>query len=436
MTIFEADWICPVAQRPIPNGTMAVRDGLIIDVGTNLAGLEHVRFRGCAIIPGFVNAHTHLELTVLRGFLEDLEFITWIRTLTATKQQRLSREELLISAELGAAEMLAAGVTCVGEVMDLGTSWQAMQAHNLQGIAFQEVFGPDPFHADDSMTGLIRKIESMRDQETETRRLGVSPHAPFTVSEKLFRMVHEYAENQQLRSTIHIAESADEDRFLRLGVGPFADRNRERGFEVCPQGCTGVAYLNRLGILGPSTLLIHAIRADDDDIETLSRTRTPVVHCPKSNAKLGHGIARIVEMQSKGVPLCLGTDSVASNNTVDMFEEMRSAIFMQRVRMTRYDALDAEGALRLATLGGAECLGLDRRLGSLEPGKRADFAVVDLNGVAVTPVYSPIDAMVFSASRGDIRATYIGGNLVRIDPSDLAREASRIARRLSSDSRR
>jgi cytosine/adenosine deaminase-related metal-dependent hydrolase len=432
MTVFEADWVCPVSSAPIANGAVGVQDGRIVQVGAGVSGAERLRFPGCAIIPGFVNAHAHLELTILRGFLEDLEFITWIRTVTASKQQKLSRDELLVSARLGVLECLAAGVTCVGEVMDVGTSWQAMQEYGLQGVAYQELFGPADFHADESFQGLVRKIEAMRPQQTETMKLGVSPHAPFTVAPRLFRMVKEFAKAEKLPVTIHIAESADEERYVRLGEGPFADRNRERAFEIEVAGCSPVAHLDRCGTLDGDTLLIHVIRIEDSDLDILRRTGAAVVHCPKSNAKLGHGIARVVEMCDVGVRMSLGTDSVASNNVVDMFEEMREAIFMQRARTGRFNALDAANAFRMATLGGAECLGLAKHLGSLEPGKRADFAVVDLSDPAIQPVYDPVQAMVYSACRKNVVATYLAGQRVQFDPGMLVNQAKEIAARLQS----
>jgi cytosine/adenosine deaminase-related metal-dependent hydrolase len=431
MTVFEADWVCPVSSPPIADGAVSVHNGRIVSVGQASRNSDRVHFPGCAIIPGFVNAHAHLELTVLRGFLEDMEFITWIRTVTASKQKRLTREEMLTSARLGVIESLAAGVTCVGEVMDLGTSWQAMHEFGLQGIAYQELFGPADMHTEESMKGLQQKIEAMAAQQTETQRLGVSPHAPFTVAPRLFRVVKAYAKSEGLPVTIHIAESADEDRYVRLGEGPFADRNRERDFEVEVAGCSPVAHLERCDALDPQTLLIHVIRTEDDDLEILQRTGAGVVHCPKSNAKLGHGIAKIVEMSRRGLRISLGTDSVASNNVVDMFEEMREAIFMQRARTGQFDALDAHFAFRMATLGGAECLGLSDHLGSLEAGKRADFAVVDLNDPALQPVYDPIQAMVYSACRKNVTATYIAGQRVSIEPEPIVKEAHAIARKLA-----
>jgi len=432
MTIFEADWICPASGRPIQNGAIAVQNGRIVEVGANVSvSGERVSLPGCAIIPGFVNAHAHLELTVLRGFLEDIEFVTWIRTVTSSKQQKLTREEMLASARLGVVESLAAGVTCVGEVMDLGTSWQAMHEYGLQGVAYQEVFGPADIHADESLKGLQQKIAALRSEQTEAQRLGVSPHAPFTVAPRLFRMVKEYAKSEGLPVTVHIAESLDEERYVRLGEGPFADRNRERQFEVEVAGCSPVAHLERCGMLDPQTLLIHVIRTEDSDMDVLRRTGAAVVHCPKSNAKFGHGVAKVVEMYEAGVRMSLGTDSVASNNVVDMFEEMREAIFMQRARTGRFNALDATCAFRMATLGGAECLGLDRHLGSLDAGKRADFAVVDLNDPALHPIYDPIQTLVYSACRKNVRETYLAGERVRFEAAPLLQQAAAIARKLS-----
>jgi 5-methylthioadenosine/S-adenosylhomocysteine deaminase len=315
--------------------------------------------------------------------------------------------------------------------MDVGTSWEAMREYGLQGVAYQELFGPADFHAEESLKGLQQKVHAIRPQETETQRVGVSPHAPFTVAPRLFRMVKAYAKSEHLPVTVHIAESEEEDRYVRLGEGPFADRNRERRFEVEVAGCSPVAHLERCGMLDPHTLLIHVIRTEDSDMDVLRRTGAAVVHCPKSNAKLGHGVARVVEMYETGVRMSLGTDSVASNNVVDMFEEMREAIFMQRARTGRFNALDAVSAFRMATLGGAECLGLDRHLGSLDEGKRADFVVIDLNDAALHPIYDPVQTLVYSACRKNVRETYIAGQRISVDPSLLLEQASAIARKLS-----
>lgn len=428
MTIFEADWVCSISSPPVRNGAIAVENGRFVEPAESG---ERVRFPGCAIIPGFVNAHTHLELTILRGFLDDLPFTTWIPKLTRAKYQQLSHDDMLASARLGAIEMLRAGVTCLGEVMDIGTAWEAMREFGLQGIAYQEVFGPAESQVAESMAGLRKNVEKYRRGETETLRIGVSPHAPYTVSSKLYSAVNEYAARESLRLTTHIAESKEEGLFVREGAGAFAERLRDRGIPVAPSGRSPIAYIDNLGLLRPEMLLIHAIDLDDADLEIIRQKRASVVHCPKSNAKLAHNIARVSEIKHTGVPLGLGTDSVASNNVIDMFEEMRAAIFQQRSRTGRLESLDAETVFRMATLGAAECLGLAQYVGSLDAGKRADFVVVDLNDPAVQPVYDPIEAMVYSASRHNVRATYVAGHEVKIDPTDVIRECAAGAAKLS-----
>ena len=218
--------------------------------------------------------------------------------------------------------------------------------------------------------------------------------------------------------------------FVRWGTGAFAERWTERGIPLLPAGCSPLAFIDGLGLVRPEMLLVHAIDLEDSDFEILRSKRPAFVHCPKSNAKFAHGVARVPEICNTGIAIGLGTDSVASNNVVDTFEEMRAAIFQQRARRQSIDALDAQSAFRMATLGGAECLGLSQFLGSLDTGKRADFVVVDLTDPAVQPVYDPIAAMVYSASRHNIRATFIGGQETNVDYRDLVRECAAIAEQL------
>jgi len=433
MTVYEADWVCPISRAPIHDGAIAVEGGRIIHVGTasEVDGTHRVQFAGCAIIPGFVNAHTHLELTILRGLLENIPFLQWVQRLTHIKYQILTPDDLKLSAQLGAIEMLRAGVTTVAEVMDVGTGWAAMREFGLQGIAYQEVFGPADSVVADSMKGLVDKVNRYRTAESAVLKIGVSPHAPYSVSRSLYESVRDYARKECLRMTAHVAESRDETGFVRDGAGPFAAAHAKRGIEVTARRCTPVAYLDSLGILGPDMLLVHCVEASERDLDRIRDTGTFVVHCPKSNAKLANGTARIHDMLEQGVRVSLGTDSVASNNVIDMFEEMRAAIFQQRTHTGRIDSMTASEAFKMATIEGAHCLGLEDQLGSLDPGKRADFAVIDLSSPAVQPVYDPLESMVYSASRADVRFVFSGGREVSLDDSEVLKECSRIVRKLS-----
>jgi len=430
---YQADWVCPASGPPIPNGVIAVDKGRITGVGAiKDFPREHlIQFVGSALIPGFVNAHAHLELTVFRGFLENLSFTEWIRKLVQTKYQVLTPADLRLSARLGAMEMLKAGVTAVAEVMDIGTGWEAMLEFGLQGIAYQEVFGPAESTMAEAMKSLKEKVGRHRSNETETQRIGVSPHAPYTVSEPLYKAVREYAHAEALRMTAHIGESRDETLFVRDGAGPFAEAHSKRGIPVIARGVTPVAYLDSFGLLGPDMLLVHSIEADDHDIGRLRDTGSFVVHCPKSNAKLGIATARVCDMRARNVNVSLGTDSVASNNAIDMFEEMRAAVFQQRTMTGEIQSLTAQDAFRMATIEGARALGLEKQLGSLEVGKRADFAVVDLSQAATLPVYDPTETMVYSASRSDVKNVFVAGNEVTVNDSEILRQIAQLARRIS-----
>jgi len=436
MIVYEADWICPISGPPIQHGAVSVDGGRIEKVGAaaDVSGTHRVGYPGCAIIPGFVNAHAHLELTILRGLLENIPFMEWIQRLTRIKYQVLTRDDLKLSAQLGAIEMLRAGVTTVAEVMDVGTGWEAMREFGLQGIAYQEVFGPDPSVVTESMKGLGGKVDRFRTDESETMKIGVSPHAPYSVSRPLYEAVRDFARKESLRMTAHVAETRDETGFVRDGAGPFAAAHSKRGIEVTPRRCMPVAYMDSMGLLGSDMLLVHCVEANERDLDRLQETGTFVVHCPKSNAKLGNATARIYDMLGRGVRVSLGTDSVASNNVIDMFEEMRSAIFQQRTLTGRIDAMTASEALRMATIEGARCLGMENHVGSLEPGKRADFAVVDLSGPATQPVFDPVETMVYSASRANVRNVFSGGREVSLEDSEILREVHRVSQKLGKSS--
>lgn len=421
LTVYEADWVCPATSDPIRHGAIAVEHGAIAAVGPreSIAGEPRIRYQSCALIPGFVNAHTHLELTIFHKLLDGLPFAEWIAKLVRIKYGSLSADAIQASARLGAIEMLKSGVTTVGEVMDTGAGWHAMQEFGLQGVAYQEVFGPDESAVPGAMKGLREKISSYRSQETRTRRIGVSPHAPYTVSKALYEAVREFAQSDQLRMTAHIAESADEVLFVREGAGPFADAHRARDIAVTPRRCLPVAYLDGLKLLSPEMLLIHAVETDDNDLRRIFDSGAFVVHCPLSNAKLGHKVAAISRMKSMGIPVALGTDSLGSNDAIDMFEEMRL--------VSKQQSISPVEIFRMATIDGALALGLNYVVGSLETGKRADFSVIELP----PDVHDPVTFLVSTALRSNVRAVFLEGTAVQLSRPDLVEEVQRVRSTIS-----
>ena len=409
--VYVARWVLPIASPPIAHGAVAVEGERIVWVGPAASAPEGVRadLGDAALLPGFVNAHTHLELTVMRGFLEDPSFRGWIRRLTTARQAVLTPAWHAASARAGIAEGLLAGITAYGDVSDAGCSMEAMRTLGVRGVMFQEVFGPDPGQCEASMRGLAFRVTALRGGESPLVRLGVSPHAPYTVSDALFRAVAKLAAAQQLPLAVHIAESAAESGLVCAGTGEFADAWRARGIAVAPRARSPIALLYDTGVLGLQPLLVHAVRADAQDLEMVADSGSPVVHCPASNAKLGHGIAPVTEMRTRGIVVALGSDSVASSNRMDLLDEGRLAALLQRVRGPDPAALSARDVLEMATLGGARSLGIDREVGTLEVGKAADMVAFGLDGLRDAPVYAPEEALVFGAAGRPARLVLVAG---------------------------
>lgn len=389
MIRYRARYVLPISAPPLLDGVVAVDGDRIAYVGpAEGAPPGDERDLGSAfLMPGLVNAHCHLELTVMRGFLEDLDFRSWILRLTTAKRAVLSRDMLLDAARLGIAEGLSRGITTYADTCDSGVAFDAMHECRVRGIMYQEVFGPDPSQCRISIAELRAKIDRLRPLETSLVRVGVSPHAPYTVSDALFRAVAAYAREAALPIAVHIAESQVEQDLVVHGTGPFADGLRARGIPVAPRARSPIALLSALRVLDGRTLLIHCVRIDESDVAAIAEARCAVAHCPASNAKLGHGIAPLAALLSSRVRVGLGSDSVASNNRMDILEEARLAMLFQRARLGATAAVPPSVALSLATIEGARALGLEREIGSLEVGKAADLTAFPL-GVA-GPVFDP-----------------------------------------------
>ena len=434
--VYRANRVIPISSNPIENGEVVVENGIIVDVrqvkeARNFTGRD---FGDAILMPGLVNVHTHLDYTVMRGLLEDLPFFTWIRQLTLRKSV-LSPQDWLASASWGAAEALAGGVTTIGDCCDSGAAFHAAKLFGMRGIVYQEVFGIDESESVRKILfDLNEKVAALNALCSGTLlQIGISPHSPYTVRPELFSALAIYANEKDLRVCIHASESPAESELFFSGTGVIAEMFQRRGIKWITPGKSAAEYLDSFGILTPRAMLVHGVQVSASD-RILTRERgISWAHCPKSNAKLGAGVAPLGILTGKRFPdtpgeqddylqkAGLGSDGVASNNTMDMFEEMRFSVLMQRAFRRNATSPGAKEAVEMATIGGARALGLDKEIGTLEPGKRADLCVVRTGDLHSFPIYDPYSALVYATRASDVLLTVINGE-TRYD-ADLSPES-------------
>ena len=433
-TIYSARWVWPGAAAPIENGAVAV-DGQVIaavgpqhEIAAKFPNFGVEALGETIILPGLVNTHTHLELTAMRGYLENEEtdFFAWLRKLTVARLERMTPDDISVSAAWGACEAARAGITYVADASDAAKmSMLALKDVGLRGVVYQESFGPDARLAQENFEKLKLKLSELREHESELVRAGVSPHAPYTVCGPQLKMIAELAQAESLPLMMHAAESAAEEMFVREGCGVFAEGLARREIEWNAPHVSTIQYLKQVGVLDTAPLLAHCIRVDDADIETLREKRAQVAHCPKSNAKLGHGRAPLAKFLDAGVKVGLGSDSVASNNTCDLIEEARFAALMARAGG---DHITAAQAVEAATFGNVWA-----------EGSPADLTAVSLSGVHQTPNYDPMATMIFASSGGDViltvvagREIYKNGRVTTVDEDRLRARMIEISEKLGS----
>jgi cytosine/adenosine deaminase-related metal-dependent hydrolase len=414
--VYRAAWVLPMSAPPIANGAVAVEHDRITFVGAaaDAPTGQVVDLGDAALLPGLVNVHSHLELTPLRHLLEGLDFAQWIRTLTHLRRTELAEPaDIELGARVGIAEGLLRGVTTYADPSDTGAPvMRAMTAMGVRGVVYKEVFGPDPRQVDASMAGLRAAVRELRLLASDEVRVGVSPHAPYSVSKVLFGAAADFAIAEQLPMAVHLAESAFEEDLVVRGEGPYAENWRGRGID--PAGAharSSVALLHEAGALRAKPLIIHGVRLDAADIALLAAHDCAVAHCPVSNARFGHGIAPLAAMMAAGLRIGIGTDSVASNNRMDVLDEARVAHLMACARERDWKQLPAATALRQSTVGGADALALWESLGSLREGAPADLCAFGLDAIAARPVADVADALVHGLAGSPARMTIVGGQV-------------------------
>lgn len=399
-----ARWLIPVEGAPIEHGALLLGpDGRVQAVGPDSSvprpsdGVAE-DFVDAVILPGLINTHTHLELTGFEGRVREREFPAWIRQLRELKTTR-APAEYVEAARRGLAACYAGGVTTIADTGDSGAALQVLAEAGGSGVAYQEVFGPHPAQAGESLVGLRDRVTRLRGWSGDRIRIGVSPHAPYTVSGPLFRAVAAWSQAESLPLAVHTAESPAETEFLTQGSGPFARAWEARGIPLPhPSGLSPVGWLAEHGVLTERTLCIHAVQLGRADIDRLADSGAAVAHCPLSNQAHHHGAAPLGAMLQAGIRVGLGTDSEVSVGRLDLLAEARAARSLAR--------LTADALIELSTLGGARALGLASETGSLRIGKWGDCVVIRVGKVGADG--SPAE-LVLASSAADVVLTCLGG---------------------------
>ncbi len=416
----------------IRDGYVAVEGGRIVSIGRRssmppVSAGEVVEGRGMVALPGLVNAHTHVAMTLLRGLASDRPLDEWLREIWRV-EAKMGPEEVLDGARLGILEMLLSGTTTFSDMYfhEDSVARAALESGVRAVLSYGMIDAPgwerDPDRTVKELREAERFIEDWHMAGAGRIRAAVGPHAPYTCSEELLRASAELARSRGLRLHIHLSETRREVEELReiAGEGP-------------------PSYLDSLGVLGPNVLAAHGVWLDREEISLLASKGASVVHCPASNLKLASGIAPVADMLREGVNVALGTDGPASNDSLDMFREMRLAALLQRGSRLDPRALTSWDVLRMATVNGARALGLADEIGTLEAGKRADLILVDLRKPHLSTHRDPVPALVFSATGDDVDTVIIEGRVIvrarrvmTMDAEEVVERASRAATRLAS----
>ena len=395
----------PVATAPVENGAVLVgADGRIAAAGPDAEvqrppEAEELDLGASILLPGLVNVHAHLELTALRGLVRVRPFPSWVMTIRRIKDT-LSPGDFRASSRWGALECLAGGITCVGDTGSSLEPARALDAFGLRGVAFHEVFGPDPAACAEAVRGLEEALEALAPCESERVAVGMSPHAPYTISEPLLRALGERALAQERPVAMHLAESPEEQAFVRSGTGAFAEAWRKRGIVVRARGTSPIRWALQSGLGPTAPLCIHCVHADAADRRELARCHASVAHCPWANAALGVGPADLAAMRQEGLAVGLGTDSVAAGRALDLFTDARLAA-------SAADLAPRE-VVRLLTVEGAAALGVED-VGELVPGAWADLVALATDRPALAGIADPEAAIALQASAADVMATWVAG---------------------------
>ncbi len=384
------------------DGTTIVAVGPATDIAARFKAADEIQATGSIVIPGLINTHTHAPMVLYRGLADDLRLQEWLeKYIFPAEAKTVSREMVRAGTRLAALEMIQSGTTVYADMYYFEEEIaRTTKAVGMRGVLGQTII---QFPVPDARTpqeGLARTEAFLKEFANDDLIVpAVAPHSPYTLDSKTLLSSRALAAKYGAPVLIHVAETETE-----LGTS-----KKEHS------GLTPVGYLQAIGFFGPRTVIKHGVWVDAADMKILKSHESAVSHNPESNMKLASGIAPVPEYLANGITVGLGTDGAASNNDLDMFEAMRVAALLHKVKTGDPRAVPATTALAMATINGARALGLERLIGSIEAGKRADLAIVSTASARMTPMYDPVSHLVYAAHGGDVRTVMVNGRVLMRD---------------------
>jgi 5-methylthioadenosine/S-adenosylhomocysteine deaminase len=411
----SAGTIIPLNAPPIMGGAILVSNGLVERIISRCEIPEDIEvqdYPDSILMPAFVNAHTHLVYASSRGIADNANFFSWLTGNIIPLDPDQRDQECLESARHGVRMCLQNGITAIGENHYLPWGRKAMFESKMKGVYFYELFGVRTLNLKKSISQHHEHIEKLVHESTERLRCGVAPHAPYSVPMSMAQMARDVSDKFNLPLSIHVAETHEEVLFFLLGEGPYSIVRRIVKLPA-PDGVrTPLKYLDECGLLGQRTLLVHGVHMSDDDLNIIFSRKCSLIACPTSNAKLGSGVARASEWFRRGIPICIATDSLASGDSYDMFEEMRRFVLFQRALTNDIEPFTAEDVIRMVTTNPAKALGLEYLIGDLREGSSADLLLVKPDLACVSANRDIYQTILWGTWPSDIQAVWSDGREV------------------------
>ena len=426
--LYTAKYVIPVTSPFIEDGAVLVRGDKIEDVGP-AAFLkakypdEEQRDMGLsALMPGFIDVHTHLAYTAMRGMFDDLPYAEWKRAVLRC-EPFFSFEDWCDSPRLGALEASASGITTVADITSLGSSLVAAQDAGLRARIYREVLTTNGDHAETVIQEGLDDIARWRGEyDTERISFGIAPGPVYACHPEVLKGIAQHANETGIPVAMHLAGSHEESDFIRYGSSPFGVRTSESENHRLssayppwlPAGTSPVRYAYNWDILQvPEILCIHCVQVDEEDIAILAQNDVAIGYCPRINAKLGMGFAPVIEFLAAGMRVGVGTDSPAAVDTTDIIDEMRTGLMIARATSPdRRIHMASATMLRMATIDAARALCIDDQVGSLEPGKQADIIAIDLHNSHQNPTSNPESAVIYTANQDNVKFTMVNGRVL------------------------